>query len=119
LRQRLTDLEAAVQKSYMQKQVLIAGYKAAQATAKANAIMAKMDHSGAISIIERMEQRVAEREAAAAAAAEVSDTVSAAAAETQPDYQQLLLKAVAALERATTVIERMEKLLVASENPIP
>lgn len=119
LRQRLTELEASVQKSYTQKQVLIARHKAAQATAKANAIMAKINASGAASTIERMEEKVAEREAAAAAAAEMSDRVSAAFTETLPDYQQLLIMAAAALERASTVIERMEKLVAASENQNP
>lgn len=67
LRQRLTDLESEVQKAYTKKQVLIARDKAAQATSKANEILSKTTASGALSVMERMETRVQEREAKAAA----------------------------------------------------
>ena len=67
LRQRLTDLEAEVQKAYTKKQVLIARDKAAQATSKANEILSKTSSSGAMSVIEKMETKVQEREAKAAA----------------------------------------------------
>lgn len=72
LRQRLTDLEAEVQKAYTKKQVLIARDKAAQATSKANEILSKTSANGALSVIERMETKVQEREARAAALAELS-----------------------------------------------
>lgn len=76
LRERLTSLEGEVQKTYTKKQVLIARDKAAQATTRANEIMAKTTSSGAMSVIERMEQKVVEREAKAAALAELgSDTL--------------------------------------------
>lgn len=71
LRQRLTDLEAEVQKAYTKKQVLIARDKAAQATSKANEILSKTTSSGAMSVIEKMETKVQEREARAAALAEL------------------------------------------------
>ncbi|MBA3859397.1 MAG: hypothetical protein C0507_21035 [Cyanobacteria bacterium PR.3.49] len=71
LRQRLTDLEAEVQKAYTKKQVLIARDKAAQATSKANEILSKTTASGAMSVIEKMETKVQEREARAAALAEL------------------------------------------------
>lgn len=71
LRQRLTDLEAEVQKAYTKKQVLIARDKAAQATSKANEILSKTTASGAMSVIEKMETKVQEREAKAAALAEI------------------------------------------------
>jgi phage shock protein A len=67
LRQQLTDLEAEVQKAYTKKQVLIARDKAAQATSKANEILSKTSASGAMSVIEKMETKVQEREARAAA----------------------------------------------------
>src|SRR5215467_13266290 len=67
LRQKLTDLEAEVQKAYTKKQVLIARDKAAQATTKANEILSKTTASGALSVIDRMETKVQEREAKAAA----------------------------------------------------
>lgn len=72
LRQRLTDLEAEVQKAYTKKQVLIARDKAAQATSKANEILSKTTASGAMSVIEKMETKVQEREARAAALSEMS-----------------------------------------------
>ncbi len=72
LRQRLTELEAEVQKAYTKKQVLIARDKAAQATTKANEILSKTTASGAMSVMERMEQKVSEREARATAMQELS-----------------------------------------------
>ena len=76
LRQRLTDLEAEVQKAYTKKQVLIARDKAAQATSKANEILSKTTSSGAMSVIERMETKVQEKEARAAALSELgTDTL--------------------------------------------
>ncbi len=72
LRQRLTDLEAEVQKAYTKKQVLIARDKAAQATSKANEILSKTTASGAMSVMEKMETKVQEREARAAALSEMS-----------------------------------------------
>jgi phage shock protein A len=71
LRQRLTDLEAEVQKAYTKKQVLIARDKAAQATTKANEILSKTTASGALSVMEKMENKVQEREARAAALGEL------------------------------------------------
>jgi phage shock protein A len=71
LRQRLTDLENEVQKAYTKKQVLIARDKAAQATSKANEILSKSTANGALSIMEKMEQKVNEREAKAAALSEL------------------------------------------------
>ena len=72
LRQRLTELEGEVQKAYTKKQVLIARDKAAQATSKANEILSKSSADGALSVMEKMEQKVLERESKAAAMAELS-----------------------------------------------
>lgn len=72
LRQRLTDLESEVQKAYTKKQVLIARDKAAQATSKASEILSKTTSSGAMSVMEKMEQKVNEREAKAAALSDLS-----------------------------------------------
>jgi phage shock protein A len=71
LRQRLTELEGEVQKAYTKKQVLIARDKAAQATSKANEILSKSSADGALSIMDKMEQKVSEREAKAAALQEL------------------------------------------------
>lgn len=76
LRQRLTELEGEVQKAYTKKQVLIARDKAAQATSKANEILSKTTADGALSVMDKMEQKVLERESKAAAYAELgSDTL--------------------------------------------
>ena len=76
LRQRLTELENEVQKYNTKKQVLIARDKAAQATSKANEILSKTSTSGALSIMDRMEEKVGEKEARAAALAELgTDTL--------------------------------------------
>ena len=64
LRQRLTDLEAEVQKAYTRKQVLIARDKAAIATENAYKILAATDKS-AIDVIQRMELKVKQNEAQA------------------------------------------------------
>lgn len=72
LRQRLTELEGEVQKAYTKKQVLIARDKAAQATSKANEILSKSSADGALSIMDKMEQKVSEREAKAAALSELN-----------------------------------------------
>lgn len=71
LRQRLTELEGEVQKAYTKKQVLIARDKAAQATSKANEILSKSSADGALSVMEKMEQKVLERESRAAALSEL------------------------------------------------
>ncbi|MBX9685280.1 MAG: PspA/IM30 family protein [Candidatus Obscuribacterales bacterium] len=71
LRQRLTELEGEVQKAYTKKQVLIARDKAAQATTKANEILSKSSADGALSVMDKMEQKVLERESKAAALAEL------------------------------------------------
>lgn len=67
LRNKLQDLENEVQKAYTKKQVLIARDKAAQATVKAGEILSKTTASGAMSVMEKMEAKVSEREAKAAA----------------------------------------------------
>lgn len=71
LRQRLTELENEVQKYSTKKAVLIARDKAAQATSKANEILSKTSTTGALSIMDRMEEKVGEKEARAAALAEL------------------------------------------------
>lgn len=71
LRQRLTELENEVQKYQTKKQVLIARDKAAQATSKANEILSKTSTTGALSVMDRMEDKVEEKEARAQALAEL------------------------------------------------
>lgn len=76
LRQRLTELEGEVQKFYTKKQVLIARDKAANATSRANEIISKTSANGGMSMLERMEQKVSEKESKAAALSELgSDTL--------------------------------------------
>lgn len=72
LRQRLGELENELQKANTKKQVLIARDKAAKATIKANEILSKTNTSGALSVMERMESKVQEKEAKALALGELS-----------------------------------------------
>ncbi len=71
IRQKLTQLEGQVQMAYTKKQVLIARHRASQAMLKANEILSRSSTSEAMSVIERMERRVAEREAEALAMEEL------------------------------------------------
>jgi phage shock protein A len=71
LRQRLTELEGEVQKFYTKKQVLIARDKAATATSRANEIISKTTAGGGSSVLDRIEQKVSEKESKAAALAEL------------------------------------------------
>lgn len=75
MRSRLVQLEAGVQKAWTKKQVLVAREKAAEATRRANELLSKTTASGALSVIDRMEQLVLEREAKAAAFAELGGDV--------------------------------------------
>ncbi len=72
LKERLADLEGEVQKAYSKKQVLIARDKAAQATSKANELLSKTNAYGTLSTMDRMEEKVQEREARSAALAELA-----------------------------------------------
>jgi phage shock protein A len=72
LKIRLAELEEEVQKAYSKKQVLIARDKAAQATSKANELLSKTNAYGTLSVMDRMETKVEEKEARAAALAELS-----------------------------------------------
>src|SRR5262249_19202755 len=111
LRQKLTDLEAEVQKAYTKKQGLIARDKAAQATSKANEILSKTTESGALSVIEKMETKVKEREAKAQALAELSgDTLEKQFRnfEGKSDIEQelLLLKGSLGKETSKLVVDK-------------
>ena len=72
LRSRLGELENELTKANTKKQVLIARDKAAKATIKANEILSKTNSSGALSVMERMESKVQEKEAKASALGELS-----------------------------------------------
>ena len=115
LRQRLTDLEAEVQKAYTKKQVLIARDKAAQATSKANEILSKTTSSGAMSVIERMETRVQEKEARAAALSELSsDSLEKQfknfEGRTDVDMELLALKQSMGIEKPKLTIDKPKML---------
>jgi len=71
LKLRLSELEEEVQKAYSKKQVLLARDKAAKATSKANELLSKTNAYGTLSIMDRMETKVEEKEARAAALAEL------------------------------------------------
>ncbi len=72
LRHKLADLEEEVQKAYFKKQDLINKDKYAQATGKANELLSKVTANGALSIMDRMEEKVQERLAKSEALAELS-----------------------------------------------
>lgn len=117
LRQRLTELEAEVQKAYTKKQVLIARDKAAQATTKANEILSKTNASGAMSVIERMEQKVNEREAKALAYQELgTDQLDKAfknfEGQTDIEAELALLKGGSANTPKIVVDEQKEPVLI-------
>jgi len=105
LRQKLTDLEANVQKVYVQKQALLARNKAAQATAVANQIIESVSADDALSELKRLEQIVIEREAQAAKSA------PAKAAVDQSDYLRILSDAKATLQSTIDAIARLEELI--------
>ncbi len=115
LRQRLTDLESEVQKAYTKKQVLIARDKAAQATSKANEILSKTTSSGAMSVIERMETKVQEKEARAAALSELSsDSLEKQfknfEGKTDVDLELLALKQSMGMEKPKLVVDNPKML---------
>lgn len=72
LRGRLAELETEVQKAYTKKQVLIARDKAATATAKANEMLSKTNSGSAMSVIDKMENKIQEKEARAMALSDLS-----------------------------------------------
>jgi phage shock protein A len=72
LRQRLTELESELSKTQTKKNMLIARDKAAKATMKANEVLSKTTTNGALNVMDRMEQKIQEREAQAAALGELS-----------------------------------------------
>ena len=121
LRQRLTELEGEVQKAYTKKQVLIARDKAAQATSKANEILSKTSADGALSTMEKFEQKVLERESKAAAMAELgTDQLDKKfkSFEGQVDIEAELmaLKGMAPGGQPKLIVEKKEPVLVDSSD---
>lgn len=120
LRSRLTELEGEVQKLYTKKQVLIARDKAATATTRANEIMSKTTTNGASSIVERMEQKVSEKESKAAALAELgTDTLDGKfkSFEGQVDIEAELmaLKGNVGGAQPKLIVQQQDKVLVEAE----
>ena len=77
LRQRLTELENQVQQAYTRAQVLIARDKAADAVEKATKAFEVTDTiSGAMSVLNKLEQHVIEKEARVASMNETTSTES-------------------------------------------
>ncbi|PWT94227.1 MAG: hypothetical protein C5B53_13655 [Candidatus Melainabacteria bacterium] len=113
LRDRFTKLELEVQKFYTKKQLLVTRAKVAAATVQANEILNRTIASGALSVIERMEQKVAEREAIASHLAELSDKGSA---EAETEVESVLIKAATSIDRLALVLERLERRVNEDEN---
>ncbi len=103
LRSKLTELECLVQSAYTQKQVLIARHRGVKAVAKANKILSGVAMDG---IFSEMAQRASEREAAALESEAIAQGL---------DTKELLAKLITALNAATAVIERMERLILERE----
>lgn len=112
LRERFNKLEAEMQKLSMKKQILTVREKVAEATVKANAILAKTSTSGSLAVLERMAEKVAEKEAIASALAESTDNTKAPF---EAEINATLAKAVSSIERLTAVIERMEQKVIEHE----
>ncbi len=72
LKERLTELEGEVQKTYSKKQVLIARDQAAKSTIKVNELLSKTNAYGTLAMTDKMEQKIEEREARAAALGELA-----------------------------------------------
>ncbi len=122
LRERLTELEAKVQQAYTKKQVLIARDRAAQATTKATEILSKTTASGAMSVIEKMEQKVQEREAKAAALHELStdhldDKFKSFEGQTDIESELLSLKGQMGLGPKLVVKDKEPILIEAKDQP--
>ena len=115
LRDQYTKVEAQVQSIYTKKQILFARQKAALATAKANEILARNTTSGALSLLERMEQKVAEKEAIAFAS-QVIDSSESSKATPETEIGPMLAKAVASIDRLASVIERLECQVIGDES---
>src|SRR5262249_29045692 len=77
LRKRFIDLETEVQELYVKKELLATCERVALATMQAKEILSRTEFAGAISVLDRMEQKVAERERAACATDDLSETSGA------------------------------------------
>jgi phage shock protein A len=103
LRERLTDVEGLVHRLYTKTQVLIARDKAAAATLNAHEILSKFNGGEAMAAVEAMERKVAEREQQLPR--EGFDTTLSSPL----NSEELLSHAIVALDRATSVMERLER----------
>ncbi len=73
MEQRVTDLEAEVERARSKKDMLIVRDKVAQATGKANELLSKTTVNSAFSVMDRMEEKVQEREARVAALTQMNN----------------------------------------------
>lgn len=108
LRARLTEVETLVQRLYTKKQVLIARHKAAEATTKANAILARSDE--ALAAFTKVEQQIVEMEQ------KLEQDVNEASI-SSPDLMAdgLLRTTIEALQRSTLIMEKLEKRLLCGQ----
>ncbi len=107
LRERLTELETEAQKTYTKKQVLIARSNAADAIERSNKLFEKLGIENTDPLIDLIENKVSERELRAA---QPGTKIL-----TEEKTQEILLKSLKTIEQTTSVIERMEKLIVERE----
>jgi hypothetical protein len=76
MRPELTELEGLVGKIYTQKQIYIATQKAAVAAKVARTIMSKTSSNGALSVVEKLERKVVEKERQAESGVQQVNVVS-------------------------------------------
>jgi len=110
MRQKLTDFEGKVQEAYVQKQVLLARNKAAQATMVANQIIDQINADDALSELKRLEQKVVEREEQAAKGALASGVAKPL------DHSKTLTDAVTTLQLTIDAVARLEQLIAKRES---
>lgn len=106
LRDRFNKLEAEIQKVSTLKQILITRDKVAEATARANALLAKTTSNSSVALLERMQQKVSEKESIASQLSELSESANAGPEKT---IEAMLAKAVTSIERLTSVVENLER----------
>lgn len=109
MRKRLSSMESIAQKAYTQKQVLIARNRAAESTARFKDAAAKFETSKHDSMLEVFKKQVEDKEKEAAQL-NIEEVLTMS-----NQTEQIMLLSTKALNDATVVFERIEKLISAKE----
>jgi len=105
LRKRFSELESEVAELYVKKQLLATRESVALATMQAKEILSRTEFAGAVSLLDRMEQKVAERERAACGISEPSENLEG---KQETDVDAMLAKATESINRLNSLIEQIE-----------